>query len=341
MADPVRFAALGLDHRHMFGMAQGMIDAGCEFVSFWTEGEPQPLAGFTKRFPDVPREDELSAIWNDPTIPLVLIACPPDQRADLAIQAMRNGKDVMLDKPGCVTLAELKRIREVVAETGRIWSIDFSERFEVPAVTKAAALVREGVIGTVLQTVGLGPHRLNKHMRPDWFFEEKQYGGILGDIASHQIDQFLFLTGKETAEIRHAAVGNFGNPDNPRFQDFGELNLVSGNAQAYIRLDWFTPDALPNWGDGRLFILGTQGYIELRKYVDVCGRDGTDHLYLVTNDRCEYIDCHEEELPYFRLLAEDVRNRTETACPQKHAFIVTELALKGQEMAERRGYLAD
>ncbi|MES0884976.1 Gfo/Idh/MocA family protein [Roseibium sp. SCP14] len=341
MPEQFKFAAIGLDHRHIFGMAKGMIAAGCRFASFWTEGEPQPLAGFQRRFPDVPRVDDVRRILEDTSIPLVLIAVPPHERADLAIEAMRHGKDIMLDKPGCITLEELERIRRVVAKTGRIWSVDFSERFEVPAVTKAAEIVRAGRIGEVLQTIGLGPHRLNAHLRPDWFFDERRYGGILGDIGTHQIDQFLYFTGKETARIAHSAIGNFNNPDRPGFQDFGELNLHAGRAQAYIRLDWYTPDALPNWGDGRLFILGTEGYVELRKYVDINGRPGENHLFLVNGQDNEYVDCREADLPYFVNLARDVRDRTETACAQAHTFSVTELAIKAQQQAERRGYLKE
>ncbi|MDB6178257.1 Gfo/Idh/MocA family oxidoreductase [Paracoccus sp. Z330] len=333
---PLRFAALGLDHRHIYGMSQGMIDAGAELAAWWTEGDPQPVAGFTKRFPDVPRVTQLDQILNDPAIALVLIACRPDQRADLAIRAMQAGKDVMVDKPGCITLDELRRLQDTVARTGRIWSVNFSERFEVPAVTAATELVRAGAIGTVIHTTGLGPHRLNAQTRPDWFFNAATYGGILTDIASHQIEQFLHFTGQEDAEITMATVGNHANPDHPGFEDFGTLALRSGSAQGFIRVDWYTADALPNWGDGRLFIAGTKGQIELRKYVDIAGRPGTDHLYLVNQDECTYVDCSKSDLPYFRNLMQDILLRSETACPQSRTFRVCDLAIQAQEMALKR-----
>ena len=336
----LRFAAIGLDHRHIYGMSEGMIDAGCEMAGYWTDGEPQPLSGFLKRFPDVDRFEDRQRLLDDETIPLFLIAAPPVERAALAIEAMRHGKDVMIDKPGCLTLEELAQIRATVAETGRIWSVDFSERFEVRAVTRATELVREGRIGEIVQMMSTGPHRLNLPTRPDWFFDPALYGGILGDIGTHQIDQFLHFGELKTAEIVHAAVGNFANPDLPKFQDWGELNLVAGNKQAYIRCDWYTADALPNWGDGRLFLYGTEGEIELRKYVDIKGRPGIDHLFLVNGTEYEYFDCSDAELPYFRHLADDVRDRTETACPQAHTFMATELAIKAQQQAVLRGNLA-
>ena len=336
----ITVAVLGIDHRHSFGMLEGMIDAGCKAKSWWTARPAKTLDGFVKRFPDLQRLDDYNDILNDPEIDMVLIADIPIERAELAIKAMEAGKDIMVDKPGCTTLEQLAQIQDAVARTGRIWSIDFSERFEVPAVTKAAELIAEGAIGKVVQTIGMGPHRINKHLRDDWFFDPEQYGGILADIGSHQIDQFLFFTGSTTADIVTSTVGNYANPDHPKLEDFGEILLRNENGHAYIRLDWYTPDALPNWGDGRLTILGTEGYIELRKYVDVAGREGTDHLYLVNGTRYEHIDCSDIPLTYFKNLASDVKTRTETAMVQSHAFEVTRLAIEAQILATRVGNLA-
>ena len=332
----MKFAAIGIDHRHIFGMAANLMAEGAEFGGWWTEGEPEPLEGFVKRFPDVPRVDHWQALLDDPSIDLIVISCIPRDRAAHAIAAMAAGKDVMTDKPGCTTMAQLDAIMAMQAKTGRIWSVDFSERFEVPAVTRAAELVAQGAIGRVVQTVGLGPHRLNRATRPDWFFDRAAYGGILTDIASHQIDQFLFFTGAKDAQITLASVANIAHPDDPGLQDFGEIALSAPEGRGYIRVDWFTPDALPTWGDGRLTILGTEGYIELRKYVDVGGRPGTDHLVLVNGDRCEMIDASGAGLPYFARIIADIRDRTETAMPQAHAFTVMRLALQAQAMAEGR-----
>lgn len=329
----IRFAALGLDHRHIYGMAANLLGEGADFAGYWSDGTPETLAGFIDRFPTVPRRDK-AALLDDPEIDLIVISAVPADRADLAIAAMRAGKDVMTDKPGCTTLAQLAAIRTAQVQTGRIWSIDFSERFEVPAMTRAAELVAEGAIGRVVQTTGLGPHRLNAATRPDWFFDRAQYGGILTDIASHQIDQFLFLTGSTDAEIHRAHVANYANPTHPGLQDFGEIVLQSGDAHGYIRVDWYTPDALTTWGDGRLTILGTDGYIELRKYVDVGGAPGTDQLILVNGERCEKIDASDAGLPYFARLIADIQHRMETAMPQAHAFKTMELAIRAQMLAE-------
>lgn len=330
----LRFVALGLDHRHIYGMTENMLKTGAECLGFWTDGTPGTLAGYRERFPDLTRFYTLDKAL-DAGADLALVSAIPSDRAALSIAAMRQGMDVMSDKPGCTTLQQLEEIKSCVAETGQIWSVNFSERFEVPAVTRASELVAQGAIGRVVHTVGLGPHRLNRATRPDWFFDRRKYGGILTDIASHQIDQFLHFTNSTTATVSHAFTANYANPNDLDLEDFGELSLRSENGTGYIRVDWYTPDALPTWGDGRLTILGTDGTIELRKYVDVGGADGTDHLILVNGTTCEKISCADAGLPYFERFANDIRNRTETAMTQDHCFTVMELALRAQALAER------
>ena len=267
---------------------------------------------------------------------MILISAVPNERAALAIEAMEAGKDVMVDKPGCTTLDQLAAIREVQARTGRIWTVNFSERFEVPAVTKAEELVFGGAIGRVIQTVGLGPHKQNLKTRPHWFFDPIRFGGILCDIGSHQIDQFLHFTGSTSAEIRHALVENTTMPDHPGFQDFGEMVLHSDQGHAYIRVDWFTPNGLPTWGDGRLFIQGTEGHIELRKYTDIGRPHTTNTLYLVNGDKNEKMPCDDAGLPYFTRLVADVQDRTETAVGQMHTFTTMDLAIRAQMKASRQ-----
>ncbi len=327
------FIVLGIDHRHAFGMTENLQNAGAICLGFFTEGKPETLRGWNKRFPDIPKIKNLKEAL-DIQCDFVVVACIPADRAEISIAAMKSGKDVMTDKPGCLTQSQLEEIECTVAETKRIWSINFSERFEVPAATKATELIQNGAIGRVIQTVGLGPHRLNKATRPKWFFNPQLNGGILADIASHQIDQFLFYTGSESAEITMAHTANHAMSDHPNFRDLGELSLKSDKASGYIRVDWFTPDGLPTWGDGRLTLLGTKGYIELRKYVDVATPGEMDKVVLVTNDRCEYIDASDEGLPYFESFLSDVKNRTEKAMSQNHCFNVMRLALIAQSLAE-------
>lgn len=339
---PVRFAVVGLDHRHVYDQVRSLTDAGAVCAAYWSDGAPRTLDGFVERFPALPRVDDRRRLYDDPSISLIVSAAIPSDRAALAIEAMRAGKDFMADKPGVTTTSQLEAVRRVQRETGRIWTVNFTERFEVRAVTRALELVGGGAIGDVVQTVGLGPHRENRALRPAWFYDKARYGGILVDIASHQIDQFLVFTGAADATITLARAGNVAHPDDPGFEDFGEVALVARGApgravttaSGYVRVDWFTPDGLPTWGDGRLFVVGTKGTIELRKYVDVAGRPGRDHLLLVDGLGARRVDCDDAGLPYYPDLLRDIVERTERAMPQAHVYKVCELALAAQAIAD-------
>ncbi len=329
-----KLGVIGIDHGHIFGMLGNMVAQGCTCDAYWTDGPAVTETKFREVFPHLTKADDRRRILDDPAIKMVLISAVPADRAKFAIEAMEAGKDVMVDKPGCTTLEQLAAIREVQARTGRIWTVNFSERFEVPAVTKAEELVFGGAIGRVIQTVGLGPHKQNLKTRPDWFFDPTRFGGILCDIGSHQIDQFLHFTGSTTATVAHALVENTTMPDHPGFQDFGEIVLRSDKGHGYVRVDWFTPNGLPTWGDGRLFIQGTEGQIELRKYTDIGRAHVTNNLFLVNGGKNELIPCEDAGLPYFPRLAADVEDRTETAVGQTHTFTTTELAIQAQMKAD-------
>jgi predicted dehydrogenase len=339
MTEPtIRFAVIGINHNHIFGQVNLLLRAGAEFGSFFAP-EPDLATRFGALFSDVKQARSAAEILEDPSIHMVVSAGIPCDRAPLGIQVMQHGKDYMTDKPGFTTLEQLAEVRRVQAETGRIYSICFSERLENSATVKAGELIAAGAIGKVVQTVGLGPHRIDIPSRPAWFFQKVKYGGILADIASHQADQFLFFTGSTQAEVVASQVANYKFPEYPELEDYGEMLLRGDGGSGYVRVDWYTPDGLPVWGDGRLTILGTEGYIELRKYVDIAGRAGGNHLFLVDHADIHYIDCSEVELPYGRQLIHDVLNRAETAMPQEHVFLASRLVLEAEARAARLGNL--
>lgn len=329
----VRFGVIGINHNHIYGMVNALLRGGGEITKFFAI-EDDLAEAFSKAYPQAQRVKTEAEILEDETIQLVATSAINCERAPLGIRVMQHGKDFMTDKPGFTSLAQLSEVKKVQAETQRIYSVCFSERLENPATVKAGELVFQGEIGRVIQTVGLGPHRANLSQRPDWFFKKEQYGGILCDIASHQFDQFLYFTGATTAEVVYSQVGNFNHPEYPELEDFGDALVRSPEATGYIRVDWFTPQGLPVWGDGRLFVLGTEGYIEIRKYIDIQGREGGNHLFLVNHRGMQYFDCFNVELPYGPRLIQDVLNRTETAIPQAHVFLASELALKAEAQAK-------
>ncbi len=331
----LRFAVIGINHNHINGQVGAVLRGGGELVSVYAK-EPDLLKDFQTRFPQAKLARSEDEILQDASIQLVLSSIIPVERAPLGIRVMQHGKDYMSDKPGITTLAQLADVKRVQAQTKRIYSISYSERFENKATVRAGELVKAGAIGNVIQTVGLGPHRMSAPTRPAWFFDKAQYGGVLVDIASHQADQFLYFTGSTSADVVASQTGNVHYAQQyPNFEDFGDMMVRGDRGAGYIRCDWFTPDGLSTWGDTRLTIIGTDGYIEVRKNVDIAGRPGDSHVFLVDKKETRYIDSTNVELPYGVHLVDDVLQRTETAMPQAHCYLAMELVLKAQAQAQK------
>jgi predicted dehydrogenase len=328
------FAVAHLEHGHIYGQCNGLIEAGAE-LKWVYDPDPKKISAFIKRFPQAKPARSLDEILDQSDIKLVAAAAIPCDRGPLGCRIMQSGKDYFTDKTPFTTLEQLQQAQTVAAKTGRKYMVYYSERLHVEAAVYAGELIQKGVIGRIIQVINLAPHRLSKASRPEWFFKKEKYGGILTDIGSHQFEQFLYYTGSTDAIVTHAAVGNYANPDKPEFEDFGEASLLGNTgASNYVRVDWFTPDGLSSWGDGRCFILGTNGYIELRKYLDVARDKTGDHVYLVDQRGEQHIPVEGKVgFPFFGQLILDCLNRTEKAMTQAHAFKAAEITLRAQNAA--------
>jgi predicted dehydrogenase len=331
----IRFSVIGLDHAHINSMTAAVQRGGGKLVAVYS-ADPKQIAEFKQRFGDVKVARSEDEIIEDRSIQLVVAAPIPDLRAPLGVKVMRAGKDYLADKPGITTLEQLADVRRAVEETKRKFAILYSERLEVRSAVYAGELIRQGAIGRVIQTINLGPHRVNAPTRPAWFFDKARFGGILTDIGSHQADQFLFYTNSTEARVVASQVGNLAHAHYPQFEDFGDMVVTGNGGTGYVRVDWYTPDGLATWGDGRLFILGTQGYIELRKYINVATElKGGEHLYIVDGKQARYIDCKQLTLPFGPQFVTDIVERTQTAQDQKQALLAAELVLTAQKNATR------
>ena len=328
---PVVFAAIGLNHSHINSLVDTVREHGGTLATVYAK-EPELVAAFVKRYPQAKVARSEQEILDDKAVQLVVSAAIPNERAPLGIRAMQAGKDVLVDKPGITTLAQLAEVRKVQAATKRIYSILYGGRLESPATTRAVELVRGGAIGTVVHTMGLGPHKIGTG-RADWFWNKAQFGGVIGDLGTHQADYFLAFTGATRVEVVAAQAGNLHHPDKPQFEDFGDAMLRSDRASGYFRVDWFSPSGVAAFGDSRITVMGTDGFIEVRPQVDLAGRPGGSHLFLADQKETRYIDAKNTPLPYGSRLLDDVVNRTETAMPQAHAFLAAQIVLEAQAKA--------
>jgi predicted dehydrogenase len=329
-------AAAHLDHGHIYGQCNGLTEAGAD-LKWVYDPDPAKVEAFQKHFPTVQVAQSLEQILDDPAIQLVAAAAVPNERGALGCRVMEAGKDYFTDKSPFTTLEQWEQARTVATRTGKKYAVYYSERLHVESAVFADQIIADGAIGRVIQVTGFGPHRLSAPSRPAWFFDKSRYGGILCDIGSHQCEQFLYYTGAKDAVLNFSAVANYANPDYPELEDFGEASYTTDNGcSAYFRVDWFTPDGLSTWGDGRTIILGTKGYIELRKYTDVAtpGKEG-NQVILVDGQGEQRFSCTGQVgYPFFGQLILDCLNRTENSMTQEHTFKATELALRAQSAAK-------
>ncbi|WP_101842756.1 Gfo/Idh/MocA family protein [Halobacillus sp. Marseille-P3879] len=331
------FAAIALEHGHIYGMCNGLIEAGAT-LKWVYDPDAEKVQQFVEAFPQVKVASSEEEVMNDLEIQLIAGAAIPSKRCELGLRVMDHGKDYFTDKTPFTTLGQLEQARRKVQETGRKYMVYYSERLHVESAVFAGQLIEQGGIGRVIQVTGFGPHRLNASGRPDWFFKKEFYGGILCDIGSHQIEQFLYYAACEDAIVVHSKVANYRwKEEYPELEDYGDATLIGDNgATQYFRVDWFTPSGLSTWGDGRTFIVGTDGFIEIRKYVEIARDTGSDHLYLVNSEGEKHFSLEGKVgYPFFGELILDCIHRTENAMTQAHAFKAAELCLKAQDMAER------
>lgn len=336
MAQPIsiRFAVIGLNHYHIYQQVDTLLSAGGTLVSFFAP-EDELAVRFSEHYPYATRVSHMRQVLEDETIQLIAGAGIPEERAAVGVAAMHHGKDYYTDKPGFTTLDQVEEAKRAHEATGHLYYIAFG-RLDSPAMHRAGELVQAGAIGRPLQTLGLGPHRINAPTRPAWFFQRARYGGIITDLGSHQVEQFLFFTGSTTAEIVAAQVANHNHPEHPELEDFGDAVLRGDNGTTgYLRVDWFTPDGLESYGDQRLMILGTDGYLEVRGNCDLVGRPDGQHLFLVDHERAKYIDCRGVTVPSGTRLLDDAGHRTQTLMTQAHCFQASTIALQAQAAAQR------
>ena len=334
--DDFHVGVVGLDHGHIFGMSNGLTEAGA-VIDLVYDPDTEKAEAFCKRYPGARTASSLEEILDNERIKMIVSASVPSERCDLGIQAMARGKDYFTDKPPLINREQLDRARQAVKAYNRKYAVYYSERRHVEAAVYAEKLLKEQAIGRVINIMGWGPHRASVSTRPGWFFDKSRHGGILVDIGCHQIEQILIYAGARDAVVEKSRVANYGHKETPGFEDFGDMMLTCDNGTtAYSRLDWFTPDGLGAWGDGRTLIVGTDGYIEIRKYLDVANDREGDHLYLVNHEGERHIKAAGLiGFPFFGRLIRDCLDRTDTAFDQDTEFKAIELAIEAELAAER------
>ncbi len=323
-----------MDHGHIYGMCNGLLEAGAQ-IKYVYDKDLEKVKAFQKVFPSAQYIEDEETLMNIEEINLIATSAIPNERYLIGLKTLDHGKDFFSDKPPFTTQEQVDLARKKVKETSLKWFVYYSERLHVEAAVYAGDLIEKGKIGDVVSIKGWGPHRLDEKNRPDWFFNKEQFGGIIVDIGSHQLEQALYYAKAKDAKLLSSRVGNLKNKKYPDFEDYGDATYITdNNIPCYISVDWFTPDGLSTWGDGRLIISGTKGYIEIRKYLDVASSSESDHIILVDEKEEKHLRVHNKVgFPFFGQMIRDCLERTELAISQEHTFKSIELAILAQNEA--------
>lgn len=323
----VGIGVVGLEHLHVLELVDELCAAGATVVAH-TDGDS--LSSAFAGWQSGSRPTDRSGVLSDPDVDLVVVAGVPADRADDSVAALESGRPVLSDKPGVTTTDQLERVRAAVDASQRRWWVLFSERFGVPAVRRAVELARSGAIGRVVGVQGSAPHRAAFESRPGWFADPARAGTLLVDLATHQVDQFVALTGDDVRVV-HAAAGNVASPGFPAVHDVAELVLVGGGARGFHRVDFLEADGFPAWGDVRLVVTGTEGRLEVRTPV-TDGVAGPAELWITDHESHRRAELPTRPTWAEELLA-DLGDGGERLMPREHPFTVARVVLDAEACA--------
>jgi len=334
----MKFGVIGIDHGHVYMMINNLLAVpGVECVGYYTD-LPTLEAQMTRAFPNIPLARSDGELLERNDVDLIVSASVPNDRAPLAIRAMNHGKDFFGDAPFPTTLEHLDLLESTQTRTKKSVFIYLRERLLSRAEQLAARLVRAGEIGRPVNFIGLEPHKLMAGHRPSWQFKKLLSGGILNELGVHVLDSFCFLTG-QAVKTGRARVGNVANPDEYDFQDFGDITFQgTSGTTGYARVDWLTPETLPSFGDLRCMVVGTEGYLEVRKKIDLAvdnNRYTGDQLLICSKNRApERVDCRHIPITFHEQLVQDVIQGANRCIPHHYFFRLMRKLLELSASAE-------
>ncbi|AJY75158.1 Gfo/Idh/MocA family protein [Paenibacillus beijingensis] len=256
-----QFSIIGCQHAHIGIFIGEMLELGYSCAGIYEEENHELARSFADKF-GIPVVNDKEQLLSD-SVEIVGCASINDEKIGVIEMCESRGKHIMLDKPAVTSAEGLERLKAVIGR-GRIQvGMLLTERFH-PAIYTLKQQIKQGVLGDIV-TIGMRkPHRLDAAKRPAWFFSKRQSGGILIDLLVHDFDLLRWLTGKEI-DTAEGVVGKTILPEHPSFYNTVSLQVVmQEGVVAQLYADWHTPQKSWTWGDGRIFVTGTEGFAELR-----------------------------------------------------------------------------
>lgn len=334
----MKFAVIGLNHGHIYGQVEGLLTIPGATCAGFHAAEDDLAAQFSQRYPHIPRRSQRDLL-NDKSIDLITSASINSEKGGLAVDVLNAGKHFFVDKPPLTTLEHVAAVKAALQSSRKMMFVFYGERMSCQFDIRAKQLIEEGAIGEVVHVMGLGPHRLNPASRPAWFLDPAQHGGTLNDIASHQVEWFVWITGQRIKSFS-SRVGHFNNNSPATFEDFADATITGENGvTGYIRVDWLTPDKSPIWGDIRGLIVGTKGTIEIRRTINLAAKDDADRtglMLMTTNDIPPHrVDCRNILIEWPTQIANSLKQNRNLLLDHDTLLHVMEMSVKMQQQATR------
>ncbi|RKP51407.1 gfo/Idh/MocA family oxidoreductase [Cohnella endophytica] len=274
---PIAFGIIGCEHGHIGIFIEEMLALGHACVGIYEPRNVGLASSMAEQY-GVPLVGDLDRLMAE-DVKVIGCAAINNEKIDVIERCERYGKHVMVDKPAVTNRTGYERLK-AVADRGEIQvGMLLTERFQ-PAIHTLKKLIDQGELGRLISIGMRKPHLLRKENRPPWFFSKERNGGIVIDLLVHDFDLLRWLTGGDILHIE-GIVSKHGLPEHPDFYDAASLQVIMNNgiiAQLYA--DWHTPERSWTWGDGRIFVTGTDDVAELRLSGDPFMPSGDGSLLL-------------------------------------------------------------
>lgn len=255
-----KFAIIGCEHAHIEIFMQEMLALGHESTGIYEPNNTQLAKFFADKY-QIPLVNDQMQLLQD--VELVGSSAINNEKIDIIERCEQLGKHIMVDKPAVTNRRDYERLQAVMKRGKIEIGMLLTERFH-PAVYTLKQQIDQGVLGELVSIGMRKPHLLNPSKRPAWFFSKERCGGILIDLLIHDYDLLRWFTGSDVIQSE-GYMAKRTLPEFPDFYDTASVQvLMEGNVTAQLHADWFTPSQSWTWGDGRIFLTGTEGFAELR-----------------------------------------------------------------------------
>lgn len=207
------------------------------------------------------RFDDLTEMLDKARPDAVCICGPLEEHAEMSIECIRRGIHVIVEKPVAITLEQLEKLRNTLADHPGVHLAAMQTMRYLPGFFTAYRLVRDGAVGDVRLMNAQKSYKLGK--RPAFYQRRETYGGTIPWVGAHGVDWLLWIGGHRilSATALHTAAGRDDHAGTMELTALCQFALA-GDRFASLSIDVLRPAKANSHGDDRLRVVGSDGVIE-------------------------------------------------------------------------------